>query len=288
MKTLGTTNILSGTFYRIGDRRPEYGGGCGPETSLRSPASDESASRLPSSASETALDAGHSTLDLERVTVFLASWPAGDSRGLTALQHTPDICWGGSGWKPLNLGQSQQIIVDVPFEPTLEATRPESSDQRRALGDLRPDGGKSRAGVATMSSGNADQTALDAGPWTLEPQADSRRVTFECRVFESPSDYSHELTFWTTLIAGQSFEEHGQWRNEGDISSFLANLVPNRLVKIKQFAGAMKRRLPARSAKQFVRFSLPVAGDWKLTIGLLNTVFPLRLDTMFPLTSATR
>jgi len=57
----------------------------------------------------------------ERVGVFLANWPSGDGKRLVTTLHTPDICWIGAGWTPVNLGQPENIIIsfegrDIPFE----------------------------------------------------------------------------------------------------------------------------------------------------------------------------
>ena len=121
-KTLGTTNILSGSFYRIdvSSQQSEISDQKSVLTSdLRHLTSGQDLRHLTSDVRR--LTAGNplasrlSSLDASRVTIFLASWPAGDSKGLTAIQHTPDICWGGSGWKPLNLGQPQQILIQLPI-----------------------------------------------------------------------------------------------------------------------------------------------------------------------------
>jgi len=50
----------------------------------------------------------------ERVTGFAAEWRAEDSRSMSVVQHTPDICWVGAGWVPVALGQPDH--VDLPFE----------------------------------------------------------------------------------------------------------------------------------------------------------------------------
>lgn len=46
------------------------------------------------------------------VRVFSASWPATRTIGLNVIQHTPDICWVGSGWVPIDLGQPDQVELD--------------------------------------------------------------------------------------------------------------------------------------------------------------------------------
>jgi hypothetical protein len=56
-----------------------------------------------------------------RFPVFLGTWDGSDSRQLTALQHTPDICWVGAGWVPVRGDYPDKITLrvsgmDIPFE----------------------------------------------------------------------------------------------------------------------------------------------------------------------------
>jgi hypothetical protein len=56
-----------------------------------------------------------------RLTVFAAEWRADHSRSMSVVQHTPDICWVGAGWTPSDLGQPDQVQLDIsgtrlPFE----------------------------------------------------------------------------------------------------------------------------------------------------------------------------
>lgn len=57
----------------------------------------------------------------DTVLAFAAHWSAADSRSMSVVQHTPDICWVGAGWKPAQVGQPQQLEVrlgsqTIPFE----------------------------------------------------------------------------------------------------------------------------------------------------------------------------
>jgi len=57
----------------------------------------------------------------ERVAVFVGQWDANNAEGLSVVEHTPDICWLGGGWKPISLGQPQQSSFmisgrDIPFQ----------------------------------------------------------------------------------------------------------------------------------------------------------------------------
>jgi hypothetical protein len=70
---LGTTNFINGTFYRQG--------------------SENNASQA--------------------IKVFFATWQARDGKGLTVLHHTPDICWVGAGWTPVDVGTPGTILMTL-------------------------------------------------------------------------------------------------------------------------------------------------------------------------------
>ncbi len=54
-------------------------------------------------------------------TVFMGTWDAANSKEMSVVAHTPDICWVGAGWVPVDLGQppSTNFVFDgtlIPFE----------------------------------------------------------------------------------------------------------------------------------------------------------------------------
>jgi hypothetical protein len=62
-----------------------------------------------------------SNKDGELYTVFLGDWSERSARQMTVVGHTPDICWVEVGWKILELGQPDKVILDfggtkIPFE----------------------------------------------------------------------------------------------------------------------------------------------------------------------------
>lgn len=62
-----------------------------------------------------------SASDGRSVTVFAANWKAASLRSMSVVQHTPDICWVGAGWEPVDAGQPRQVRLtfdgeEVPFE----------------------------------------------------------------------------------------------------------------------------------------------------------------------------
>jgi hypothetical protein len=52
---------------------------------------------------------------------FLASWTSEEGKQVSAVDHTPDLCWPHVGWKPIEIGQPRQIALafsgqTLPFE----------------------------------------------------------------------------------------------------------------------------------------------------------------------------
>lgn len=59
---------------------------------------------------------GHFTRDTTRITVFAAFWSAETAKQMSVVSHTPDVCWVGTGFTALDLGQPK--MVTLPVEPT--------------------------------------------------------------------------------------------------------------------------------------------------------------------------
>lgn len=51
------------------------------------------------------------------VRVFLATWTSADHAPLVMLGHTPDICWRGAGWMPIDLGQPKTVPISISSFP---------------------------------------------------------------------------------------------------------------------------------------------------------------------------
>ncbi len=57
----------------------------------------------------------------ERVTVFMGTWDANNPQQMSVVGHTPDVCWVGAGWKPVQVGHPDKLTLhfgphEVPFE----------------------------------------------------------------------------------------------------------------------------------------------------------------------------
>jgi len=99
-KILLTTNILSGSFIPSSPNREPPGGLKQLGSSWR----------------------GEDVID--RVHVFFATWDGQSKSPLTPLEHTPDICWAGVGWKPVEMGQPKQVQVEMVFAKNATALSP--------------------------------------------------------------------------------------------------------------------------------------------------------------------
>ncbi|MBL9138390.1 MAG: exosortase-associated EpsI family protein [Verrucomicrobiales bacterium] len=51
------------------------------------------------------------------VTVFAANWVAGSARVMSVVEHTPDICWVGAGFVPVDLGQPTRVELSISGRP---------------------------------------------------------------------------------------------------------------------------------------------------------------------------
>ena len=88
-------------------------------------------------------------------------------------------------------------------------------------------------------------------------------LPFSCRIFESPDGSGHELAVWSMLVGSRAFAEAAA--AESDIEAKDGH-ARNRQVIGGQFWQATKRRIPVQGTKQFIRYSIPMTGDWRQTV----------------------
>ena len=220
-ETLGTTNIVSGTFYNIaadGNQKSE------PASDVRHLSSGTDLHPLAS----------------DRITVFLATWSAESKKPLLMLGHTPDICWTGAGWKPVELGQPRQVLIDLP-------TTEGRSQRSEPTSVLRP--------------------------------PSSRPLPFSCRAFESPDRTTRELAVWCTLIDGQLLAE--SMPSERASVQVVTSAAHVRMTILDRLVRATRQRLPVRGEKQFMRYSMPMNGDWRITLEKSKSLVPFHLQSEF-------
>lgn len=91
-------------------------------------------------------------------------------------------------------------------------------------------------------------------------------VPFEVRTFEAPGGGHRELTLWCTLVSGQVYEEVGRFviRQEDEALPINALKAAGARHTLKtKLLKAVLDRIPGNGTKQFVRFSIPLRGDWE-------------------------
>jgi hypothetical protein len=182
---LRTTNIVSGTFYRMRIETSKMG--------IRSNQLD-----LDQSKSDITLD-----IVPDRITVFLATWMPSNRESIRVLGHTPDICWTSTGWTPIDLGQPEQVTLRFP--------RPYFNRYpQRAPSDVGKD------------STSHDSSARDHAQSAITFYCP---LDLECRAFESPDRANRELTVWCVLAGGVSLtrtsEANRYWVFREDSASAL-------------------------------------------------------------------
>jgi len=236
--TIGTSNILSGTFYKVTDS--------GRETAERSPDSDfqspvnkpKNGRNLGSSDRQTdrlASNLPSPLISASRITVFFATWPSDDNSGLEVVRHTPDFCWGNAGWKPINLGQPMQIPLQI--YTSKEPTRQEA-EIPGALNRLD----------------QSESPVLEA----------KTEVPFDFRIFELSDAQSREAVVWCAFSGGQALVETVEWAKQAPSTNSVAYGFWSRALRHKQILRA-ERQFPIFGEKQFVRFSMKSQGEWHRT-----------------------
>lgn len=230
---LGTTNILSGTFFRDADTDGRKTSDERPVPA--SPRRDKNTrlSTLVTGRPTPSLDSEHSPLDTKsasRVTVFLASWTAETKAPLKVLGHTPDICWVGSGWKPVRTENPQRILIQLPI------AKAEALDARRQKRDIR------------------DQS--------------NGALTFETRSFELSDSGQREHAAWCILVEGEIVNDTLQMTDR--LPLLLEEANRGRFSHLGEFCKAVQDRFSVRGAKQYIRFSVPGADNTEHSIASLG------------------
>jgi hypothetical protein len=107
-------------------------------------------------------------------------------------------------------------------------------------------------------------TSLGEPPF-MEVTFGREKLALECRVFRTPDQRSIEMVVWCSLVSGQPLEEGFRFQPKRDdkVDPQLAQASTGRVRGMNSLIKALARRQPGDGTKQFVRFSTPVAGDWK-------------------------
>jgi hypothetical protein len=91
-------------------------------------------------------------------------------------------------------------------------------------------------------------------------------IPFEVRTFEAPGGGHRELTLWCTLVSGQIYEESGRFlirKEDESLPTQSLKAAGARHSLRTKLVKAIVDRIPGDGTKQFVRFSIPLRGDWQ-------------------------
>jgi len=242
METLGTTNILSGTFYGTqGDVHPN----ATPDSHSRldavrplhnmseRPADARTSGHFDFDSLEPALVARQSAIDGKRATFFLATWSAKNPRPLEVLGHTPEKCWPNAGWKAIALDSRSELKLPVTFDGLLQSA-----------------------------------------------QAPARKpeLLFECQAFESSVTASSELAAWCILVGGKMFQNPRAPRLALSLRREMADLFAYEWRQFDLFRRMIESRISVRGTNQFVRVSVPIFKDVGMATNQLRTFASLCIE----------
>ena len=161
--------------------------------------------------------------------VFFATWQANSGQGLAVVQHTPDICWIGAGWKPVDLGQPKQITLSFPL------------------------------GLPASKAVNAPESTAIQLPFECRvfqsPGGKTRELVIWCT-----------LVGGQVLSESGVFNEVFKQRNADSAFPQIRQGAPARRLSAGYFWEAVRQRRATRGIKQFVRLSSTLTGDYPATI----------------------
>jgi len=120
------------------------------------------------------------------------------------------------------------------------------------------------AGWMPVANEHPSQVEFDFGP---------NRIPFEVRTFRPPGPGQRELTVWCTLVNGQLYGELSRFvpPSAKEDNAMLRRDFTARRLGAAHFVNALRSRTAGSGDKQFVRFSAPLAGDWRPILQNLQT-----------------
>jgi hypothetical protein len=194
--------------------------------------------------------------------VFFATWSPDQGRDLSVIQHTPDICWVGAGWKPIDAGLAKQLAIPLATRPLRSAT----ADRLRANAGRPPTANDGPlTAVHRPPAATSPLPVPGPGPGSDLPSPISH-LPFELRVFQSPDRTHRELVAWCTLIDGAPVPEGSRWAagpapgaTRFERQQAAASAGRGRGAGL--FGDALLHRRPSSGHKQFVRLSMPLHAD---------------------------
>jgi hypothetical protein len=168
--------------------------------------------------------AGREPSSSQAISIFSANWSAASGEVMTVVQHTPDVCWVGSGWQPLDLGQPKQVALSIPHGTSPAALK----------------------GKALPSTSFTFECRA-----FLAPEGQVRELVLWCTLVGGrilPESARFRLSKEKAAMADVSNGKEKQ-------------LAIGRRLTIDYFVHAVTQRLRARGTKQFIRLSTSVSGN---------------------------
>lgn len=160
----------------------------------------------------------------ERFYFFLGEWDPDNARQMSVVSHTPDICWVGAGWRPINLGQPDKTLFTLNINGESDALKHRENEQQYFL--------------ETRVFEHALTQQKELAMWITIIDG---RIVNEPRLFDLASSESN------TIMDGKSL---GALRNSQN--------------SIHRFLTAIQERKTWNGKKLFYRVSAPVyEEDWE-------------------------
>jgi hypothetical protein len=179
----------------------------------------------------------NSTNDTE-VRVFHALWRGGEKTGLNVVHHTPDFCWVGVGWNPIDAGQSRHVLVDLDVERLADSVADESSVQI---------------------------------PFECRifesPDKSSRELVLWCTLLNGQPIHERHVFAANTAQDTRSYAE-----SQARSASLIRHTV------VSHFWHSLVSRQSGYGSKEFVRISARVNDDWQPTLRALREFAYQRFD----------
>lgn len=206
--------------------------------------------RIPEAGRADVVPSTDARLDLPpRITMFVATSRPETKKAMLMLGHTPDICWTSTGWKMVDSHHPKHLKIDLPLDTDTTSFQ---SPTRIAIREPRSGEPESAFALRNRSF---------------------MTLPFSYHIFESPNHTSHELAIWTALVGGEPLSGRIDPDSSGTV--FLARILPTRNGAIHQLCDLTRRRLPVRDIKQFVRYSIPVTGDFTVALQQISHLFSI-------------
>jgi hypothetical protein len=163
--------------------------------------------------------------------VFAANWSPRRLLGLGVVQHTPDICWVGAGWLPVDLGQPEQVELEL---------------------------------LALVADGRRNAPRSLKVPFECRafrsPDGRSKELVMWCTLVGG-----HVLPESSRFRASKTAVSAHPAENDQE-----RQFAAGRRLSADYFVQAVRKRLRAQGAKQFFRLSASVDGDCTRTLKSLK------------------